>query len=391
MLERKLRDQLLDFLDYFPVIGIVGPRQVGKTTFIKQNLHNFKKDCIYIDLESPEDYNKLYDAELFLKSLEDKTVIIDEIQLRPELFPILRSLVDRQRVPGRFIVLGSASPDLIRDSSESLAGRIVYLEINPFDIVELYKIKTYEQLWLRGGFPNAILQEDENISTHWMRSFIQTYIERDLPILGLGAPIKTIERLWLMLAHVNGNLLNYTQISNSLGVSLNSVKSYIQFFEKAYLIRTLQPFHINTKKRLVKSPKIFFRDTGILHHLLRLYTRDDLFGHPNAGNSWEAFVIQQIINNLPLTVDTYFYRTQDGSEIDLIINRGINVLAAIEIRHSNAPKLSKGNTLAINTIQSQRNFIITPSSDDYPIKENVQVCNLNRFIDHHLPILCKTQ
>ena len=389
MIERRLNGQLLEFLDYFPVIGLLGPRQVGKTTLVKHNIPAFKKDSIYIDLESPEDYNKLSDAELFLNNHEDKIVIIDEVQLLPKLFPIIRSLVDRNRVPGRFILLGSASPDLIRDSSESLAGRIVYLELNPFDIVELNNIKTYEQLWLKGGFPGSILQDNENISIHWMRGFIKTYIERDLPILGLGAPLKTIEKLWLMLAHINGNLINYSQIASSLGISANSVKSYIHFFEQAFLIKTLQPFYVNTKKRLVKSPKLYFRDTGILHHLLRLFRYDDLFGHPSIGNSWEAFVIQQIINNLPLAVDTFFYRTQDGSELDLIITKGINIIVAIEIKHSNAPKLSKGNTLAIQTIQSKNNFIITPSSDDYPLKENVQVCSLNRFLDHYLPELLR--
>ena len=387
MIKRKLSGQLIEFLDHFPVVGIIGPRQVGKTTLVKETISAFNKECIYIDLESPDDYNKLNDAELFLKSHEDKIVILDEIQFRPGLFPVIRSLVDRNREPGRFIILGSASPDLIRDSSESLAGRIIYLEVNPFDIIELNHIKSSEQLWLKGGFPDAILQPKDNISIQWMRSFIQTYIQRDLPILGLGAPIKTIENLWSMLAHINGNQLNYSQVANSLGVSANSVKSYIIFFEKAFLIRTLQPFFINTKKRLVKSSKLYFRDTGLLHHLLRLYNRNDLFGHPQKGNSWEAFVIQQIINNLPVTVDAYYYRTQDGSELDLIITKGIKIIATCEIKLTNAPKLSKGNTLAIQTLQSINNFIITPSSDDYPLKENLQVCSIDRFINYYLPIL----
>lgn len=389
MIERKLTEQFIEFLDHYPVIGIVGPRQVGKTTFIKENLHRFKKETLYLDLESPEDYNKLTEAELFLGNYEDKTIIIDEVQHLPELFSVLRSLIDRNRIPGRFVILGSASPDLIRNSSESLAGRIVYMELNPFDIVELHDIKSIDHIWLKGGFPNAVLEENAEISNYWMRNFIQTYIERDLPNLGLGAPIKTTEKLWSMLAYLNGNLMNYTQIAGSLGVSSNTVKSYVQFFEKSFLIRTIQPFFFNTKKRLVKSPKLYFIDTGILHHMLRLLSVDDLFGHPSAGNSWEAFVIQQIINNLPLTVDAHFYRTQDGSELDLILSKGIQVIAGIEIKHSNAPRLSKGNTLAIDTLGIKTNFMITPSSDDYPIRENVQVCNLERFIFHYLPTLVK--
>jgi predicted AAA+ superfamily ATPase len=387
MIERKLTRQLVSFIAKFPVIGIVGPRQVGKTTLVKSILHNIEKETIYLDLESPEDFNKLIDAELFLKGFEDHTVIIDEVQRKPELFPILRSLVDRKRVSGRFVLLGSASPDLIRDSSESLAGRIVYLELNPFDIYELKNNSTIEHLWLKGGFPNAVLEDNDDISKQWMQSFIKTYIERDLPLLGLKAPVQSTEKLWTMLAHTNGNLLNYSQISGSLGVSSNTVKSYIQFFEKSFLIRTLPPFFLNTKKRLVKSPKLYFRDTGILHHMLRVFNLNDLYGHPGLGNSWESFVIQQIINSLPIGFDTHFYRTQDGSELDLVISKGINIIAGVEIKYSNAPGLSRGNNLAIETLKSHNNFIITPSSGDFPMKTNVQVCNLERFIHHYLPEL----
>jgi len=385
MIERKLSKQLLKYLEHFPVVGIVGPRQVGKTTFVKQNIKLFKNQTIYIDLESPEDYNKLKDPELFLLNFSKKTVIIDEVQLYPELFPILRSLVDKDRHPGRFILLGSASPDLIRDSSESLAGRIAYMELNPMDMIELHNIQNTERLWLKGGFPNAILETDDEMGVVWMQNFIKTYIERDLPILGLGAPLKTIERLWSLLAHVNGNLLNYSQLANSLGISVNSVKSYIQFFEQAFIIRTLQPFYLNLKKRLIKSPKIYFRDSGILHHLLRIFNIEDLFGNPIVGNSWEGFVIQQIVNSLSFAIDSHFYRTQDGSEIDLILSKGSNILCTVEIKHTNSPKLSRGNTLAIETLKCKANYIITPSSDDYPIKENVQVCSLEHFIFQYLP------
>ena len=387
MIGRKLSSQLLDFLDHFPAIGIVGPRQVGKTTFIKTTIDKFKKQTIYLDLESPEDYNKLSDPEVFLRQHEDKTVIVDEIQRLPGLFPVLRSLIDRKRMPGRFILLGSASPDLIRDSSESLAGRIVYMELNPFDMMELKGIKPMENLWLRGGFPDSVLEDRDDIAGFWMQNFVKTYIERDLPLLGMGAPILITERLWSMLAHINGNILNYSQIAGSLGISANSVKSYIQFFEKSFLIRTLPPFIANTRKRLVKSPKLYFRDTGLLHHLLRISSYDDLLGHPASGNSWEAFVLQQIINNLPLAYDANFFRTQDGSELDMILSKGGKISTAIEIKLTNAPKLTRGNTLAIETFGSDRNYIITPTSDNYPIKNNVRVCSLDSFIFEVLPEL----
>jgi uncharacterized protein len=387
MIDRKLTERLLLYTRNFPVVGIVGPRQVGKTTLVKHIIPEIDKETLYLDLESPEDYNKLADAELFLNGYENHTVIIDEVQRKSELFPILRSLIDRNREPGRFILLGSASPDLLRDGSESLAGRIVYLELNPFDIVELKGHKTVEQVWLKGGFPNAVLEVRDDISKQWMLSFIKTYIERDLPLLGLKAPIQSTEKLWMMLAHINGNLLNYSQISGSLGVSSNTVKSYVQFFEKSYLIRILPPIYTNTKKRLTKTPKLYFTDSGILHQLLRIHTLNDLFGHPGLGNSWESFVIQQVLNNLPEELDAHFYRTQDGSELDLIISKGQQIIAGVEIKISNAPKLSKGNSLAINTLNSPLNFIITPSSAEYPLRKNVQVCSLERFIDHHVPLM----
>ncbi|MBN1133304.1 MAG: ATP-binding protein [Bacteroidales bacterium] len=385
MIERKLTDRFFSYLKHFPVVGIVGPRQVGKTTFIKLNMERFPRPAVYLDLESPEDYNKLQDPELYLGHEEDNIVVLDEIQRKPDLFPVIRSLVDKKRIPGRFIILGSASPDLIRDSSESLAGRIAYLELNPLDLVEIDNRQSIDRLWLKGGFPDALLQDVDEISISWMRNFIRTYIERDLPMLGLAAPVQTTERLWSMLAHLNGTTINYSQIAGSLGVSSNTVKSYIQFFEHSFLIRMMQPYFVNIRKRLVKSPKLYFRDTGILHHMLRIFSQNDLYGHPGSGHSWESFVIQQIINNLPETVDTWFFRTQDGSELDLIITKGVKILAGIEIKHSNVPGLTRGNTLAINTLQINKNFIITPSTDDYPLREQVRVCNLETFIFKHLP------
>ncbi|MFA9389810.1 MAG: ATP-binding protein [Prolixibacteraceae bacterium] len=386
MINRTLSEQLVKFTNHFPVVGVLGPRQVGKTTLVKQNLELFHKQVVYIDLESPEDYNKLTNPELYLNDLQDTLVILDEIQIKPDLFPVLRSLIDRKRVPGRFIILGSASPDIIRDSSESLAGRITYLELQPFSINEISEVADVESLWLKGGFPNALLSEDE-ISIQWMRSFIRSYVERDLPLLGLGAPVRVIENLWNMLAHINGNIINYTQLSRGLGVSSNSVRSYVQFFQNSFLVRLLKPWSSNTGKRLVKSPKLLFIDSGILHHLLKIYDRPTLLGNPHVGNSWKSFVIQQIICNIPIAVEPYFYRTQDGSEIDLLLVRGESILAAIEVKFSNAPKLTRGNTVAIETLESKRNYIVTPSFDYYRIREDIWVCSVGHFVNIVLPEL----
>lgn len=385
-IERHIINKLKELLEYFPAVAIIGPRQVGKTTLVK-HLFNQKDNTLFLDLETLTDLDKLNEPELFLKRNEDKTIIIDEIQIKPNLFSLLRALIDQKRVPGRFLILGSASPALLRQSSESLAGRIAYLELHPINLKELPHDIIQDDIWFRGGFPNSLLAPNIDISNDWKKNFIKTYIERDLPLLGINANPLILERLWRMLANMNGQLLNYSGLSNSLGVALNTVKSYIDFLENAFLIKRLYPFSYNLNKRLVKSPKIYIQDTGILHSLLRVETLNELFGHSVIGSSWENFVILQIYYIVKEKYDIYFYRTHAGAECDLVLVKGLTPVVSIEIKFSSSPGKNRGNSVAIDDLKTNKNYIITPSSDDYPIKENLQVCSLTRFINHYLPEL----
>ena len=386
-IERKSYDECALLVSEFPVVGIVGPRQVGKTYLVNLLQTKLSKESIYLDLELDSDILKLKDPQFFLQQYSNKTVILDEVQRVPTLYPLLRALIDQNRVSGRFILLGSASPELIRDVSESLAGRIAYVEISSITINELSTELSQNELWLRGGFPLAVIAKSEKSAQAWMRYFVKSYIERDLPLLGLQVSPIQIERLWKMLAHLNGQVLNISDIANSLGISSNTAKRYIDFMESAYLIRRIYPIWANLKKRIVKAPKIFIRDSGILHFLLNIFTFDDLMSHPSAGHSWEAFVIQQIAANLPLNTEMFHYRTHNGSEVDLVLNKGITTVASIEIKLSDSPNLSRGNTIAFEDLNAPMNFVITPSSDDYLIKENVRICSLKSFIYDYLPLL----
>ena len=269
MIKRIAEDGLLETLNFFPVLGIVGPRQVGKTTLAKKLRKLIDKETIYIDLENPRDLVKLSDPVLFFETHANKCILIDEIQFMPELFSIIRPMVDMNRIPGRFILLGSTSPVLIRKSSESLAGRIAYFELSGLNLSEVQKTNQ-ETLWVRGGFPDAFLAPNDNFWKQWVDNFLRTYIERDLPLLGLNIGSKLIRNLWTMIAHGHGSVINYSNISKSLEMSSTSIKKYIDFFENAFLIRQLQPYHTNIKKRVVKSPKVFIRYSGILHCLLNI-------------------------------------------------------------------------------------------------------------------------
>jgi uncharacterized protein len=384
MLLRKYNSELSRYLQYFPVIGIIGPRQVGKTTFVKEFIRAFPKESIYIDLELTSDALKLREPEMFLKEYSDKLIIIDEVQRMPSLFPLLRSLVDQKNIPGRFILLGSASPELIRDTSESLAGRIVYLEIKPFDIVETGNSFDFHTLWLRGGFPKAYLAPNDLLFRDWMSGFIKTYIERDLPMLGLNVLPAHTERLWGMLSQLNGQLLNYSLLSKSLEVTSPTIKKHIDFFEHSFLVRRLQPYYKNISKRLIKTSKVYFTDTGILHYFLSIFSKDQLYTSPYSGNSWEAFCIQQIIASLPGNMKLFFYRTQDGAECDLVFEKGGKVVFSGEIKFSNAPVISKGTYIAWDDLKAEQNFVITPGSDDFPINENTRICSLFSFISNYL-------
>lgn len=384
MINRNITKNTIELLSFFPVVGIIGPRQVGKTTLAKHVGSLIKKKCIYLDLENPRDNSKLTDPVLFFENNLDKCIIIDEIQRRKELFPILRSMIDLRRIPARFIILGSASPEIIRDSSESLAGRIAYLELSPFNLIELDKEPMVFKHWLWGGFPDAFLSPNKSLNFKWYSYFIQTYIERDLPMLGLQVSPVLMRRLWLMIASLNGNLLNKSTLTKSLEISAPTLNKYLSFLKQAFLIRLLLPYSVNIKKRLVKSPKIYIRDSGLLNNLLNINSLEELQGHYSVGNNWESYVVEQIVQLLNLELTPYFYRTQEGAECDLVIVKGNEVVASVEIKYTSSPKITKSLLNSIIDLKSSNNFIVTPNSDDYLITKNIRVCNLQKFLSVYL-------
>ncbi len=290
----------------------------------------------YIDLENLANRERLSDPALYFAQFESKNFILDEIQFMPELFPALRGIIDQSRRPGRFIILGSASPEIISKSSESLAGRIGYLELTPFLLSE---INSLDKLWLRGGFPLSYLANSDQNSLLWRRNFVSTYIQRDLAQLGLQTDAQIMERFWYILASAQSNLLNIENLSRSLDVSRFTVNRYINFLEGAFMLRLLRPWYTNTNKRLIKSPKLYIRDSGLLHSLLGLETIDSLLNHIQLGSSWEGFVVEQISNSLSISFRSFFYRTVQGAESDMILEKNGKIVAAIEIKHSTRPKL----------------------------------------------------
>lgn len=366
-------------LQTVPAVVLFGPRQVGKTTLVKQLVESHPEKFLYFDMELPSDRVKLTDAELFLTRLENKTVIIDEVQFVPDLFPVLRALIDQKDIPGRFMLLGSASPELLQKSAESLAGRVRYRELFPFSISEIERTEN-DKLWFRGGFPRAFLASNDEDAMQWYADFVRTYTTRDLPLLGLPMPALQTERLLQMLAHQHGQLLNYSTLSKSLGVSQPTVTNAIYYLEEAMLVKTLKPWHSNTGKRLVKTPKIYIRDSGMLHYLLGTGNFNQLMGHPQAGNSWEGFVIQQIMSRLPANLLPYFYRTGAGAELDLVLAKGNTITHAIEIKLSSAPKLSRGNTESINDLQPEHRAVIIAGEGGYPLRDGWEVYGLNGFL-----------
>lgn len=385
MIKRELSDRIIKLLGHFPAVAIIGPRQVGKTTLATFLQEQMTKKSTYLDLERAEDLTKLENPSFYLENKSEECVVLDEIQKRPEIFPELRSLIDRNRIPGRFLILGSASPELIRQSSESLAGRISYIELTPFHIKEIDP-NNLQTLWIRGGFPDAFLLNDDELRQEWYHSFITTYVERDLPLLGLKTSPIQLRKFINMLSGIQGNIINQQMLSRSLGVSSITVNRYLDFLESSFLIRRLQPYHINIKKRLVKSPKVYIRDTGILHYLLRITTIGHLWDNYNLGASWESFVIEQIIANIRKNDQAWFYRTQDGTECDLVITAGNKPLTCIETKITSAPKKTRSLTIAINDLGTDQNFIIVPKCDEpYPLSERVIVCELFTFITDYLP------
>ena len=373
MIKRDLTLALRASLRQFPVVALVGPRQVGKTT-LARTLAGKTGSAVYLDLERPSDAAKLADAESYLEPLADRLVILDEVQRRPDLFPLLRSLVDAKRQSGRFLLLGSASPDLSRQAAESLAGRIVYHELSPFTMNETAAATPdkLNQLWQRGGFPGSFLASTNARSLAWREAFIDTHLQRDLPALGVRIPATALRRFWAMLAHYHGQLWNASKIAGSLGVSAPTAKHYLDTLEATFMLRQLQPFAANLKKRLVKSPKIYLRDSGLLHALLRIGSHDDLLSHPIAGASWEGWVIEQALAACGSATGASFFRTAAGAEIDLVLERPRGGRLALEIKRSSAPQPSKGFWHGIADINPDAAFVVYPGKERYRLGPGVE-------------------
>ncbi len=377
-IKRKFEKLILSDIKNFPCVAILGPRQCGKST-LALHLKKTLPELLYLDLENPADLRKIEDPLMFFEQNKERLICLDEIQRRPELFPPLRSILDSSRKKGQLIILGSASQELIRQSSETLAGRISYIELTPFLLSEVYK--SFDDIlaaWLRGGFPDSYLAPDDSISTRWRVNFIRTFLERDIPQLGITIPSKNIERLWQMCAHSHGQVLNSSKLGESIGVSHHTIKNYLSILEQTFMIRQLQPYYINMKKRLVKSPKLYIRDTGILHSLLGIETFNDLMGHTIYGHSWEGFVIENILSEMH-EYKGYFYRTSNGSEIDLILEKG-NRKIAIECKSSSAPEVTKGFYNSLDDLGIDKAWILAPVKETYYIKENVRVASPLEFL-----------
>lgn len=367
-IKRSIENRLLALLDHFPAIAILGPRQAGKTTLVKEIRKQLTKECVYLDLENPADSSALEHPVEFLNSVSDKTVIIDEIQRKPELFPVLRAVIDNNRVNSRFILLGSASPRLLFLSNETLAGRIVYLELTPFEHTEIQHLTDFRSHWLKGGFPVPFLIHDQRIRKEWFKSFISAYIERDLQLLGLSTSPANLQRLIQMISAIQGGMLNSSSLSSSLGISSPGVSNAISFFERSFIVRLLQPWHSNIGKRLVKSPKIYIRDSGIANYILKITDYESLLRHPHLGNLWEGYVIEDIINTLGDDYIYYFYRTADGTECDLLIFRGEECLAAIDAKFVPSPQRTKSMTITIQDLKPRKAFFVVP---ECPIPYNL--------------------
>lgn len=384
MIERKITKKIRATIAQVPAVALLGARQVGKTTLAKTLSQDI--DSIYLDLEAPEDLLKLSDPTSFLSAHADKLVILDEIQRSPELFPVLRGLIDKNREQGRrtsqFLLLGSASMDLMRQSSESLAGRISYIEMAGLNLAEIDGNQHERQtLWLRGGFPDSYLAADDDMAMDWLENLIRTYLERDVPQMGFRVPATRLRRLWTMLAHLQGETINYSRLASNLEVDAKTVSHYIDILTDLLLIRRFEPLYANVKKRLVKSPRYYVRDSGILHRLLGINSYDELLSNPVLGKSWEGFVVENIHSVLPNRAETWFYRTAAGAEIDLVIKMPSSEIWAVEIKHGVAPKLGKHYSQTCDDVDATHKYILYGGDDEFSVGKDVKIISLQGLMD----------
>jgi len=375
--KRQLEESILKKLKNNPVVAILGPRQCGKTTLAKKLLATIE-NSLYLDLESSQDRNQLNDLWAFFEANKKKTICLDEIQMMPEIFSQIRSFVDQQQMPGQFLILGSASRDLIQQSSETLAGRISYVELTPFRLLECSK-KSLQEHWLQGGFPRSLLASDLESSHDWRKNYIRSFLERDLPQLGFRVPAQVLENFWKICAHSHGQTLHATKLAQGLGVTDHTIKRYLEILKETFMVRLLPPYSGNVKKRLIKSPKVYLRDSGLVHTLLSIESYNELLGHPVKGFSFEGFVIENLIEKFS-RYDAFFYRTSKGEELDLVFE-GKGQRIVFEIKASTTPSVKKGFWRALEQIKADQSYIIADVKESYVYQNNVRVLNLYEALD----------
>jgi uncharacterized protein len=377
LIRRKLTKDIKESLRHFPVVAVTGPRQCGKSTLIRYLLES-KKELAYLDLERQSDLQKLDEAEWFFQSQKKKVICLDEIQRKPEIFQLLRSLVDEWHKNGSFIILGSASRDLLRQSSESLAGRISYKRLTPFLWSEVKAGSTLEHFLARGGFPGSYLAENDSVSMEWKENFISAFIERDL-MQWTGSSPMAVRRLWQMLAHLNGQTVNYSALGNSLGISNTTVRNYIDILQSTFMIDIVPPHMVNTGKRIIKSPKVYLNDSGIASALLGLKDFNQMAGHPVFGSIWEGVILANLRGHFP-NADIRFYRTSHGSEIDFIVFLAKGLIA-VECKASKSPMLSRGAYTAIEYLKPEFTFIVSPVEKGYSVRKGIDVVSLEEMVE----------
>lgn len=382
-LPRSLQAYVQHLLTFFPAVALLGPRQSGKTTLAKACASALGAEgAVYLDLERGKEREKLKDPDVFFEAHASQMVVLDEIQNVPALFPELRGIIDENRRPGRFLILGSASPDLLRQSSETLAGRIAMVELSPLTFLEAQAADIgLDARWMRGGFPGSLLATSDVEAMQWREAYIRLFLERDIPQLGFRVPAKTLERFWTMAAHLHAQPLNQSHLGQAMDVTHHTIRHYADILTQTFMVRLLQPYQANLGKRLVKTPKLYVRDSGILHALLRIPDREASFGHPSLGASWEGFVIEEILANIPDTVQASFYRTATGDELDLVLEYGLKRVA-IECKASSAPNVTKGFWNSLADLKMDHALVVAPiQGEGYPLKgATIRVAGLSEAV-----------